>query len=214
MINLAEEFNNFASVVCINGEIPAKDFFDKYSSLPLFSADGSANKLIQMGIKPSLIIGDLDSLNRDIIPSEIEILHIPDQNSTDLQKVLDVIEDKDLFPCMIYGVTGRETDHTLYNLAVIEQYSQKHKIIFHDSAYKDREKYGIYVQDFLYGKLSVGSKISILSSSNSMVTTKGLTWELNNFELSSKISSARNIVKSEEVEIKVHQGQVLVLFDL
>lgn len=213
MSDLNKKFNSFKSIICLNGEIPTEDFFSRYSGIPIIAADGAANKLININVNPTLVIGDFDSIDLSVIHAHVEVLHVPDQNSTDLEKCLKVIDERELFPCLIYGATGKETDHTLYNLSVIQKHSINHQIIFHDSAYKDKEKYGVFVSDYLSINLKVGSKISLLSFVQSSVTSKGLKWELINKELSSEVSSVRNITKGDKVEIIVHKGCVLVLLD-
>lgn len=214
MIDLNKHFDSIKSVLCLNGEIPSKDFFMRHLNLPLIAADGAANTLIRMGIMPTLIVGDLDSLDSAIIPNFVEILHISEQSSTDCEKCLITLKERVLFPCLIYGATGKESDHTLYNLSVLDEYSQYHKIIIHDSAYKSKEKYGIFVSDSLMGDLKLGSKISFLSFTPSIISTKGLTWELNNLNLSAKKANLRNSIKSNPFEVIIHSGNVLVLFDL
>lgn len=213
MIDLDNHFNSIKSIICLNGEIPSKKFFMRQSNLPIIAADGAANTLIFMGIVPTLIIGDLDSIDSEIIPNSVEVLHIAEQNSTDFEKCLRVLEERKLFPCLVYGATGKELDHTLYNINIIAEHSLRDHIIFHDSAYKAKEKYGIFVRDAMIGNLIIGSKISLLSLSPSIVSTNGLTWELSQMNLSPKISSVRNSIKFNPVEIIVHSGSVLVLFD-
>ncbi len=214
MIDLNNHFNSIKSILCLNGEIPTKDFFLRHMGLPLIAADGAANTLIDMGIMPTLIVGDLDSIEMDTIPDHIEILHIKEQDTTDLDKCMRTLIDRELFPCLIYGATGKESDHTLYNLSVLDEYSRHHQIIIHDSDYKAKEKYGIFIFDSLVGDLKLGSKISFLSFAPSTISTKGLTWELTNLPLSAKISNTRNSIKSNSFEVIVHNGNVLVLFDL
>ena len=213
MNDLNKKFNSFKSIICLNGEIPIEDFFTRYSGIPIIAADGAANKLLKINVSPTLIIGDFDSIDLSVIPAHIEVLHVPDQNSTDLEKCLNILGERKLFPCLIYGATGKETDHTLYNLSVIEKHSINHQMIFHDSAYKDKEKYGIFVSDYLSANLKVGAKISLLSFVHSSVTSKGLKWELINQYLSPGISSVRNLTKDDHVEIIVHKGCILVLLD-
>lgn len=214
MIDLQSQFKAFKSIVCLNGIIPEKRLFTKYSDLPLIVTDGAANTLIEMGVIPSTIIGDLDSLNMDIVPSHIEVIYMYDQDHTDLQKLLTLIESRQLFPCLIYGATGKETDHTLYNLAVMEDCSRRHMIIFHDSAYEDKEKFGIFVSDGICGNLSINAKISIIAYVFSKVTTRGLNWDLKNKEMSPLTSSVRNIIRCNQFEICIEYGRVLILFDL
>lgn len=213
MIDLNKYFDSIKSVLCLNGEIPSKYFFMRHLNLPLIAADGAANALIKIGIIPTLIVGDLDSLDRATIPHSIEILHISEQSTTDLEKCLRTLKQRELFPCLIYGATGKESDHTLYNLSVLDDCSQHYEMMFHDSAYRAKEKYGVFVSNSLVGDLKLGSKISFLSFCNSIISTKGLTWELNNFKLSVKKLSIRNAIKSNPFEVIVHSGNVLVLFD-
>lgn len=214
MIDLNNHLNSVKSIVCLNGEIPSKDFFIRHLNLPLIAADGAANSLIHMGIMPTLIIGDLDSIDTTIIPDHVEVLRIAEQNSTDIEKCILVLQERKLFPCLIYGATGKESDHTLYNLNIIAKYSLHYKIIFHDSAYKAKEKYGVFVSDSLLGNLKVGSKISFISFYQSIISTKGLAWELCKFNLSPQTPSIRNSIKSNPIEVTVHSGNVLVLYDI
>lgn len=213
MIDLNKQFDSTRSILCLNGEIPCKDFFMRNLNLPLIAADGATNTLIDMGIIPTVIVGDLDSINKEIVPADVEILHILEQSTTDLEKCLRILKERELFPCLIYGATGKESDHTLYNLSVLDEYSLHHQIIIHDSAYKTKEKYGIFVSDSLLGNLKLGAKISFFSFTRSVVSTRGLTWELNNVNLSAKESNIRNSIKSNPFEVIVHRGNVLVLFD-
>lgn len=214
MIDLNSHFESIKSILCLNGEIPSKHFFMRYPNLPIIAADGATNTLLKMGINPSIIIGDFDSIDKTIVPKQTEAFHQLEQNTTDFEKCLHVIAKRKLFPCLIYGATGKESDHTLYNISVIAAHSLHSSIIFHDSAYREKEKYGVFVTDYLVGDLPIGSKISLFSFLPSIVSTRGLTWELNKMSLLHQTSSARNIIKSNPIEITVHNGNVLVMFDL
>ena len=77
-------FQNAKSILCLDGNLPDSNFFSKIK-LPIIAADGAANKLLNLGIKPLVIIGDLDSVNQKDFPTS-EILLKPDQNQTDFQK--------------------------------------------------------------------------------------------------------------------------------
>jgi thiamine pyrophosphokinase len=214
MLNLNTCFNNFKSILCLNGQIPARDFFIN-KNLPIIATDGAGSQLLSMNIIPQIIVGDFDSFDYNKLPktADIELVQIPEQNTTDCQKALNLIHSRKLFPCLIYGATGRETDHTLYNLNIIAEYSHKHTIIFHDSAYTYKQKYGIFLNDHLVGDLPIGNKFSILTFSTAIVSSHGLEWELENMSLTNTNSSIRNLVKEKKIEIFVHSGQALVLFD-
>ncbi len=214
MTDIQTIFQSIRCVLCLNGEIPNPDFFLKCANIPLFACDGAGSRLIKQGVYPNLISGDLDSLDHSIVPAEIEIKHTPDQNYTDLEKALNILIERKLFPCLITGTTGREIDHTINNINVILKYSQNHPILFHDSAYTDKEKFGIFVFDSLIGNFEANTKISILPYPKATVSSKGLKWNLDKDTLSQDTkSSALNVVQISPIEITVHNGVVLVLFD-
>jgi len=213
MIDLSTYVNALKSILCLNGEIPSADFFMRKPELPLIAADGAGHALINMGIIPDLIVGDLDSIDRSVVPTHTEIICITEQNSTDFEKCLRIIEARNLFPCLVYGATGKESDHALYNFKIMADYALRHTIIFHDSAYKAKEKYGVFVSDHLVGSLKIGAKLSLLAFAPAIVSTKGLAWDLDQMTLSPHVSSTRNAVQSNPVEITVHSGSALVLFD-
>lgn len=213
MIDLNNIFKSIKSIICLNGAIPSKDYFTRTPHLPIIAADGAGSELIKMGIIPNLIVGDLDSIDKEILGAYTDIICIPDQNSTDFEKTLLIVRERNLFPCLIYGATGQESDHTLYNLNIMAEYSQHYKIIFHDSACDTKEKYGIFVRDTLIGELDINSKISLLSFTSAIVSSEGLMWDLTNMQLSPKVSSTRNAIKSSKFKITIHNGNALVIFD-
>ena len=58
---------------------------------PLLAADGGANHLGRIGLRPDAVIGDLDSISSGIrkFIGEERMIHRPDQDRTDLEKALE-----------------------------------------------------------------------------------------------------------------------------
>ncbi len=81
-----------ALVIC-NGEVlPIKETAPLLREKPfIVCADGGADKARKLGIRPHLIIGDLDSVSRSTRAyfSAVETIRVEDQYSTDLEKALD-----------------------------------------------------------------------------------------------------------------------------
>ena len=77
----------FKSILCLNGRLPNKKFFKEFSGLPIIAADGAGSKLINLGIYPETVIGDLDSFehNYDEYPM-IHFVKMNSQNNTDFEK--------------------------------------------------------------------------------------------------------------------------------
>ena len=60
----------------------------------IICCDGAANNAITSGYKPHIIIGDFDSINKDVQKfKDAEFIYLPDQNENDLRKSLMWIKD-------------------------------------------------------------------------------------------------------------------------
>jgi len=112
------------------GELGDPAFFREKTSATgpaaVICADGGARHLRAAGIAPSLIVGDMDSLD-----SEAEkyyeamgcriIRHPPQKDETDTELALREAFDMDPAEVWIWGALGRRLDHTLANLCLLAQ---------------------------------------------------------------------------------------------
>ncbi len=190
------------SVLCLNGELPDKHFFDK---APLVvAADGAADKLLHYGIEPHVIIGDFDSIDQ-AKHSKTAKVFLPDQNKTDFQKALEYLAEQKLLPTIICGVNGGMLDHILCNISIILE----HSCVFYAPPIIGQV---LKEKTFLQLKLKIGTKISLFGIPQACVTTVGLKWELNRASLTFPgNNSCFNRVATEDVVIEVLKGSVLLL---
>lgn len=79
----------------------------------LLAADAGADRLMDAGAKPSLILGDLDSLSERARASGVEVLPIDDQDSTDCDKLLRVCADRGYEEVTLASVEGDSLDHLI-----------------------------------------------------------------------------------------------------
>ena len=102
------------TVVAIGGGDVDYDMLRSLAALrPVVAADGGADIALDAGIMPRLVIGDLDSiLDPERFPKE-NLCFIPDQNSTDLEKTLNLVKAP-LF--LGLGFLGRRLDHSLASM--------------------------------------------------------------------------------------------------
>jgi thiamine pyrophosphokinase len=192
---------SYGSVLCLNGELPCVAFF-KDLDLPVIALDGAANPLMDMGIEPSIVIGDLDSIKPEYL-AVLKTLHKPDQNYSDFQKGMHYLKEHNLLPAIILGINGGHLDHILHNVNI----------------FLDTESVCYAPPLVCYGlkragrfKLPIHTKISLMGIPNAMVTTEGLKWELNSSILQFPgVNSTFNRTASEDVSIQVHRGNVLVM---
>ena len=213
MIDINARLSSLQSILCLNGDMPPKRILSK--KLPIIAADGASIELLRMGVEPTLIIGDFDSTPSNSLLSHIEKIRTPDQNYTDFEKSMAIIADRQLLPCLLCGVSGKELDHFLYNLHVISRLSQQLPLLFHSFSDDVMDQYGIISKQHLQAQLPQDSTISLLPFPSATISTQGLTWNVHAQQLTIEgQASVRNKVADNMVEIEVHEGTVIVMFSL
>ena len=194
--------NDYKSILVLDGAIPTKKFFDEMQ-LPIISADGATNKLHRMGVTPHIVIGDLDSVDPEIL-ANYKHERIEDQSSSDFQKALKYMKDNDWFPTIICGITGGYIDHEMNNINIFMQTDGN--IFITDGVI------GYKVQEESEYKFPLGTKISIIGIPECVVSTRGLRWELEKY--TTKFpgqNSCFNRVVSEELIVIPNDGAALML---
>ena len=89
----------------------------------IFCADGGTHHALALGLQPSLIIGDLDSMTpeiRRLIEQKAKIIQHPhDKNETDLELAIDYALEHKPGSILIAGALGNRLDQTLGNIALL-----------------------------------------------------------------------------------------------
>ena len=134
----------------MNIDLPDKQQFNKpyiilangqYPSLPaalnklhtagtIICTDGSANKLLENGLTPNVIIGDMDSSTIDQGSFKGLYVKISYQENTDLDKALEWCKLNNLSPLTVLGASQLREDHTIGNLILLANYSDELDINF------------------------------------------------------------------------------------
>ncbi len=188
----------------INGECPEK--FPNMENYDIVCAtDGAYKHLLERNIAPDWVSGDFDSLKER--PKDVELIDTPDQNATDFEKALKILEEKGCVSVDVYGASGKEQDHFLGNISAVIQWNEKMKITFYDD-------YGYY---FIAEKKTVlndvlGKTISLLPLPVAQkITTSGLQYPLKGEELCfGRRIGTRNKAVSHQVTINYSEGMLLV----
>ena len=96
-------------------------------NFPIYAADGGANILIKNNIKFEAVVGDMDSIEKKVLSNnKFKTVPIFDQNTTDLQKCLNIIDA----PFIIgIGFLNQRLDHSLASLNAIASNHSFEKII-------------------------------------------------------------------------------------
>jgi thiamine pyrophosphokinase len=96
----------------------------------LVGADGGADAIGDAGLMPAAIVGDLDSLSdRTMWETRTNVIHIPEQITTDFQKALYSTQAP---VTLALGMTGKRLDHTLAALSAVLQYAPMRKLLLVD----------------------------------------------------------------------------------
>lgn len=91
--------------------------------------DGALQRVLELGIKFDVVLGDFDhqSLDevREAIPPDTIIEYVPDQEKTDLEKGLEYLIERKFQAVNILWATGRRSDHYMNNIAILARYMDK-----------------------------------------------------------------------------------------
>lgn len=201
------------ALLSLSGTIPPAGDLRRLRYDTVIAADGSAWQLLECGITPDFIVGDLDSFHRIAHPETAfagtHIVHVPDQESTDFEKALRLGMDYGATEFLVVGMNGGELEHTLNNWSILLRYSHRVQIDIFDAG-----RLGQVVSSSLILPTQPGEVISLIPQPRVRLTTRGMVWELTDevLELGSR-EGARNQAHQSTVELTVHEGSVLVFYD-
>ncbi len=87
----------------------------------ILAADAGYRNALLLGVKPSLLLGDFDSLGEDHLPDDVELLRVPaEKDVTDTQLAVQVALERGADRITLVGGLSGRLDHTLSNLALLE----------------------------------------------------------------------------------------------
>jgi len=176
---------------------------------PLICTDGAANWLVEKNITPDIIIGDMDSLDKEIKGrlEQESIHHVPSQQNTDLEKALIYALEEGYTAATILGATGKREDQTLANFYLLAKYADRLQIQLLTN-YATIQP----VTDALTTRVEPGQTISLLPVETATgVTTQGLEYSLENETLAIGTRGVSNRATGNEITVSLKSG-ILLLF--
>ncbi|PZX19711.1 thiamine pyrophosphokinase [Palleronia aestuarii] len=167
------------------------------------AADGGAMALLEHGVIPKAVIGDLDSLPRDVaarIPAG-RIHHVPEQDSTDLQKCLARIDA----PFVIgIGFLGARFDHSLAACHAIAMHDRPCLLLGSDDVV-------FHAAGALSLDLARGTRVSVFPMRPVTARSRGLEWPLDGIEFSPGERIGTSNMANGPVRIEPDGAGLLVL---
>ena len=151
----------------------------------------------ELNITPSVVIGDLDSVDINKISKDILIIKDEDQNTNDLEKTLNYCLSKNIRDIILVGATGERDDQNLATILVSLEYIEQLNIeILSD----------LYSIEFVNGKRDFEAtpmrEVSLISmDKENIITTQGLKYNLDKSKLSSATHGISNYSIGENFSI-------------
>ncbi|MGD0340729.1 MAG: thiamine diphosphokinase [Bacteroidales bacterium] len=169
--------------------------------------DGSAESLVGYGLIPDAIVGDMDSLSKDLKNRFSDRIYIDcNQETNDLTKAVLWCHESGYDDLVIIGAGGKREDHTIGNISLLAEYARIVKVkMVTDS--------GVFLPFLTSCKIesSKGQQVSIFSiCPANEITSSGLLYPLTSRTLTNWWQGTLNEAAGEVFELRFTGGPVLV----
>jgi len=174
----------------------------------IICADSGYNHAIKLGVTPSVIVGDFDSIGE--IPNDVTCLRYPTRKDlTDTEIAVEYARDKGFQDYLLLAGTGSRVDHSLTNILLLKSILERggramlidenNKIAITDSLLELQESPG-----------SIVSLVPITDCEG--VTTKNLEYPLNDAKMYvGRGLGVSNIMVKNNAMVSVSTGVLLVI---
>jgi len=184
------------SVLIANGKKPKNKKILEIlkNSKNVICIDNGYELASELNITPSVIIGDLDSVDINKINKSILVIKEEDQNTNDLEKTFNYCLSKNIKNIILVGATGERDDQNLANILISLDYIEQLNIEILSDIYSI--KFVIGEREF---ETESKAEVSLISmDKENIITTKGLRYDLEK----SKLLSATHGISNYSIEKK------------
>ena len=175
-------------------------------------ADGGANRLLSLGLKPEFVVGDLDSLTeanrKQFQASQLHL--VTDQETNDVSKVLEFCHQRGVKRAHLLGMQGDRTDHFMACLDSCYGFRNLLEI----SLWNETERIDLSTGRWS-AALPVGTTVSLIPAFGPVteITSWGLDYALAGRSLcpGQPPSGVSNLSVEPDVRIEFAKGTLLVV---
>ncbi len=174
------------------------------------AADGGANHLARIGVRPAAVVGDLDSIRTSVRGwvGEDRMVARPDQEFTDLHKTLAyAFDERGARKVTVLAATGGRLDHAIENLALLGRWAGRGEVELLDEEHRI-----VAVSGTFSATAAAGATVSLMPLGRcERVWTQGLRWALDGepLDLAGR-TSVSNVADGGPIEVRAEGGIVLV----
>ena len=197
-------------IVIANGSFPshpiAKNYLNKSGTI--ICTDGAADKLIDSGKNPDIIIGDFDSTSIKGKDRTEKWIETPDQNKTDLEKTFEWCIMNNIKKIVLLGSSGKREDHTIGNLFTLAKYHDEIKC---EIITNHAKIICVYGENYI--NVDTNQNISIIATEPiESITLNGLQYNMKNESLLPSTRAISNKAISDKFYLE-STGKVLVFLN-
>ncbi|MCI0551940.1 MAG: thiamine diphosphokinase [Anaerolineae bacterium] len=204
-------------IIFANGELPdlEKARLLLHPDDYIICADGGTHHALALGLKPNLVIGDMDSINKDewqdLEKSGISIELFPrDKNETDLELAIHRALELEPKEILILGALGGRLDQTLGNIVLLTVSLHASRSIRIDDGVE--EIFFCRDQAQVHGRS--GDIVSLIPWGNPVhgIQSQDLKWQLQNETLyPDKTRGISNEMTSDTASVSIEAGLLLIV---
>jgi thiamine pyrophosphokinase len=173
------------------------------------AADGGANAARTLGLRPDVVIGDLDSITPDTAKAfhDALILRVERQDNTDMEKALDFCIARGLRRVVISGVTGGRIDMTLGNVFAAWRYISQLDLTLAGNGWN-----AFPLAGSARFTAPVGTTVSLIPFGEVRgLTLRGLKYPLRNATLRPGTIAVSNVSVRTSFAVSARKGNLLVI---
>lgn len=196
------------AILFANGEYDSSYTYSREDFI--IAIDGGYDILFELGIKPSLVVGDLDSISKPI-PSDIKVIRLSvEKDDTDALYALKWALKEGFDTFELHAFLGKDLNHTLGN---IELFLHLKKLGVNFKAYYQNKTYQVLHDECF--EISKGKdKFTLLSLSEySIASLYNVKYEVINHKFTNDIPlGIDNEFINKKAQIQVDSGYMLLIY--
>jgi thiamine pyrophosphokinase len=189
-----------------------RDHFEAFRHMHdvVVCVDGGYRLSRRSGIKPDLVIGDLDSLEDEQIEEGIEVRrYSPDKDFSDFELALRAAEEMEPGRVYVYGALGGRIDHELTNVLLLSR--SKYPTVFIE---ENVEIYRVIEHLVLKNRKGCFCSLLPLSGPCHVEDMRGFRYILHGEMLQPSSRGLSNIITEDRATISVHSGSLIAVVSL
>lgn len=203
------KIDRFDAVILADGDFPEHEIplSILHSGKPVVCCDGAADKLLERGISPNWVVGDLDSLSaRAARMLEGKLHREEEQETNDLAKAFRFCVKRRWRKLAMLGLSGGREDHTIGNLSYLVDFASECEV----NAYTDTGVFTPLLRSCVMQSYP-GQAVSLFSFQPGLeVYSEGLRYPLSGVRFDRWWNATLNEATAGKITLTFTGGQLLV----